>query len=89
MGYYQILLEKKTQELTAFTTSDGQYQFTRMPFGLANAAAVFQRAIKTVLGPLRYSIALAYMDDTLIPAATATEVVEMQLLDREYNLSGL
>lgn len=47
-----------------------------MPFGLANAPAVFQRMINAVLGHLRYSVALAYMDDFLLPTTTVEEGLE-------------
>jgi hypothetical protein len=44
-----------------------------MPFGLANAPAVFQRAINSALGDLKHTIALVYMDDILIPSETAEQ----------------
>ena len=75
MGYYQVPLEEDSQDCTAFTTPDGQYKFTRVPFGLVNASAVFQRVINTALGPLRYSVAMAFMDDLLIPGPTFDEAL--------------
>lgn len=72
-GYYQVPIAKDSQYKTAFVTPDGQFEFVRMPFGLTNAPAVFQRMINTVLGPLRYSVAMAYMDDILIPSVTINE----------------
>lgn len=35
-GYYQIPMSKDAREKTLFITSDGQYEFTQMPFGIAN-----------------------------------------------------
>ncbi|XP_064479068.1 uncharacterized protein LOC135392282 [Ornithodoros turicata] len=72
-GYYQIKMTSESQPKTAFVTPDGYYEFVRMPFGLSNAPAVFQRMVNSVLGPLRYSIALAYMDDILIPSTSVEE----------------
>ncbi|KAK9729922.1 Reverse transcriptase (RNA-dependent DNA polymerase) [Popillia japonica] len=63
----------ESKEKTAFVTPDGHYQFGRMPFGLANGPAVFQRLINRILGPLRYNIVLAYLDDVLIPSETVEE----------------
>lgn len=67
-GYYQIPMSKESQHLTGFVTPDGHFEFKRMPFGLANAPAVFQRMINKVLGNRRFEYALAYLDDVLIPS---------------------
>jgi hypothetical protein len=47
-----------------------------MPFGLANAPAVFQRAINNALGPLKDRVALVYLDDVLIPSTTIEPGIE-------------
>ncbi|KAG6462773.1 hypothetical protein O3G_MSEX013458 [Manduca sexta] len=73
-GYYQIPLEEGSQDKTAFVTPDGQYQFKRMPFGLANAPSVFQRLMNKILSKIKY--VLVYMDDVLIPAQTFEEGLE-------------
>lgn len=70
-GYYQIPLTESAQELTAFVTPDGQYQFKRMPFGLANAPSKFQRIMNRVFSRLKYIV--IYMDDILIPASSFEE----------------
>ncbi|GJQ67529.1 hypothetical protein Trydic_g8341 [Trypoxylus dichotomus] len=44
-AYHQISVSRDSREKTAFVTPDGDYQFIRMPFGLVNGAAVFQRLI--------------------------------------------
>ena len=67
-GYYQIPLCKESISKTAFITPDGHYEFLRMPFGLVNAPAVFQKAMNKMLGNLRFSIAIVFMDDILIPS---------------------
>lgn len=65
-GYYQVPISEKSKPLTSFVTPDGQYEFNRMPFGLANAPAIFQRMMNKVLGATRYDGATAYIDDVLI-----------------------
>lgn len=67
-GYYQIPMAADSKHITAFCTTDGHYRFKRMPFGLCNAPAVFQRLMYTVLGNLRYTTAMAYLDDIIIPS---------------------
>lgn len=75
-GYYQIPVASESRPLTAFVTPDGHYEFKRMPFGLANAPAVFQKMINKILGSRRFSSALAYMDDLLIPSRSIEQGFE-------------
>lgn len=74
-GYYQIPVEEGSIHKTAFITSEGQYEFLRMPFGVCNAPATFQRLIHQVLGNLRHEKVLVYLDDILIPSKTVLEGV--------------
>lgn len=84
-GYYQIPIRDDCKHLTAFITPDGLYQFKKMPFGLVNSPAVFQRAINhQVLGNSRFDSALAYMDDILIPGRDFKE--ECERLEKTFKL---
>ena len=65
-GFYGIPLKPADKEKTAFNTPDGQFQFTRMPFGLRNAPAAYSRAMDIMLGGLKWQTCLVYMDDILI-----------------------
>lgn len=90
-GYYQIPMAKDSRHLTGFVTPDGHYEFKRMPFGLANAPAVFQRMVNKILGSRRFEYALAYLDDVLIPSKSVNEMFErledVLKLFREYGLT--
>ena len=83
-GYHQVPMHPDSVPKTAFVTPDGHYEYLRVPFGLANAPAVFQRVINKMLGDLQNGAVLAYMDDLLIPSATISE--GMVLLERVLNL---
>lgn len=69
-GYYQVPMAKDSRDKTAFVTPNGQYQFKRMPFGLCNAPAVFQRMINVILGSLDGDTAMAYLDDIISGSRT-------------------
>lgn len=83
-GYYQVPIAEDSKHLTAFVTPDGQYEYNRMPFGLANAPAVFQRMMNRVLGPARFDKATVYIDDVLIYGKSPAEC-----LDRFEEILGL
>ena len=51
-GYWQVPVAEKDCEKTAFTTPFGLFQFTRMPFGLQGAPAMFQRMVNKILSSL-------------------------------------
>lgn len=75
-GFHQIPIAECSIEKTAFVTPDGHYEYLRMPFGLSNAPAVFQRAICGALGDLKDKDAMVYLDDILIPSMTIPEGLE-------------
>ncbi len=64
-GFYQVKLKPCDQEKTAFLSPFGKFQFTRMPFGLRNAPATFQRLVERVLQGTEEIVSI-YIDDILI-----------------------
>ena len=48
LGYFQILIALKDQEKTTFTCPYGTFAYKRMPFGLCNALATFQRCMMAI-----------------------------------------
>ena len=71
-GFYQIPVEEEDQGKTAFCTPWGKYSFTRMPFGLRNAPATFQRCMNVVLEGLEEFIG-SYIDDVIAHSKTWEE----------------
>lgn len=75
-GFHQIQLDGKDIEKTAFSVSSGKYEFTRMPFGLKNAPATFQRVMDAVLRDFIGECCLVYMDDIIIFSTSFEEHVK-------------
>ena len=72
-GYWQVELDEDACAKSAFTTHHGLFEFTRMPFGLCNAPATFQRAMQAVLSGLEWNSCFVYLDDILIASRTLEE----------------
>ena len=72
-GFWQIPVKKGSRPYLAFATPLGLKQPTRMPFGIRNAPAVFQREMQRVLKDKLYKGVMVYIDDILIYSATADE----------------
>ena len=71
-GYWQVAMDDKDKEKTAFTCHKGLFEFNVMPFGLSNAPAVFQELMSVVLRGY-HNFATAYLDDILIFSSTLEE----------------
>ena len=65
-GFWQIPLSKDSIPKTAFNVPQGHYEFLRLPFGLINAPATFQRAMQSCLSGLNWEIALCFLDDIIV-----------------------
>ncbi len=62
-GYYQIPIAKDDQEKTTFTCPFGTFAYRRMPFGLCNAPATFQRLMMSVFADFIEKFMEVFMDD--------------------------
>jgi hypothetical protein len=65
-GYWQVEVHPDDKEKTAFSTGQGIWHFTVMPFGLYNAPATFEGLMETVLRGLTYDSCLVYLDNVII-----------------------
>lgn len=64
-GFWQVLLDKDSQLLTAFTCPQGHYQWIVVPFGLKQAPSIFQRHMQNAFRAYE-KYCCVYVDDILI-----------------------
>ncbi|RVW49192.1 Transposon Ty3-I Gag-Pol polyprotein [Vitis vinifera] len=65
-GYFQIEIAVEDQEKTTFTCPFGTYAYRRMPFGLCNAPATFQRCMLSIFSDMVERIMEVFMDDITV-----------------------
>lgn len=76
-GYWQVGVRPSDREKTAFVVPGaGLWQFVRMPFGLCNAVATFQRLMERVLHGLIGKGVHVFVDDVVVYGTTFKETCE-------------
>ena len=78
-AFWQVPLRKKDREKTGFACELGLYQWKRMPFGLCNATATFQRLIAQALTGVtkKYgNLLMCYVDDVVIATPTLEDHID-------------
>jgi len=68
-------VEPQDQHKTAFVCHAGHFEFKRMPFGVRNTPAVFQKLVDPILKDVQ-SFSKAYMDDIVIFSVTWSDHVQ-------------
>ena len=67
-AYLQLQLDDASMPYVTVNTHQGLYQYTRLPFGVASAPAIFQRLMDTILQGVPGVI--CYIDDILVTGAS-------------------
>ena len=75
-AYHQGYVAEESREATAFITPWGLYEWNRIPFGLKNAPAVFQRCMVSCLDDLIGQVAIVYLDDVLVYSESFDDHIE-------------
>jgi Reverse transcriptase (RNA-dependent DNA polymerase) len=72
-GYWQIPVRAEEEKKTTFASHEGLYAFSRMPFGLKNAPATFQRFVDMTLSGLTWKVCLVYLEDIIVYSTSREE----------------
>ena len=73
-AYQQIELEEESRKFVTFNTHKGLFQYIQLPFGVASAPALFQRAMENLLQGLNN--VCTYLDDILVTGSSEKEHLE-------------
>lgn len=65
-AYHQIPIRPGDKPYTAFEACGRLYQFTRIPFGVTNGVAAFQRKMKQIIDDEKLDGTFAYLDDVTV-----------------------
>jgi transposase InsO family protein len=72
-AYHQVPIRQEDKPYTAFESSGSLYQFTRIPFGVTNGVACFQRIMDSFISEEKLAGTFAYLDNVTICGMTQQE----------------
>ncbi|UYV69956.1 hypothetical protein LAZ67_7001321 [Cordylochernes scorpioides] len=75
-AYWQVEIAPESRPLLAFVTPDGQYQWTRLPFGLRNSPQIYERSISQIIQKHNLQHIEHYFDDFIIFSESTEEHIQ-------------
>ncbi|XP_068246856.1 uncharacterized protein [Palaemon carinicauda] len=90
-AYHQVPIREDEKLYTAFEASGKLYEFNRIPFGVKNGVAAFQRVVDQILAKEKVEGAFAYVDNVTVCGETEEEhdknLNHFLKVARDYNLT--
>lgn len=90
-AYHQIPIKPHERQYTAFEADGNLYQFTRIPFGVTNGVAAFQRSIDNIIRSENLQGTFAYVDNITICGTNQADhdanLDKFRQAARKYNLT--
>ena len=87
-AYHQIELDEEARKYTTVNTHRGLFQYTRLPFGIATAPALFQRTMESLLADI--PMCRPYLDDIIVSGKTDEEhIANLQAVLHRLESNGL
>lgn len=65
-GFYQLEIDPRDREITAFSTDEGHYQLKRLPMGMSISPSAFSRVMSIALSGLTQERCFVYLDDLVV-----------------------
>ena len=89
-GYWQVPLSDESIPKTAFVTHKGLYEYVVLPFGPVNAPGHFQRMMDEVIGGLKWTSVLVYIDDLIVFSPSVEQhVTDLKVVFDRLRAAGL
>ena len=87
-AYLQVMLDEESRNLVTVNTHKGLFRFSRLPFGVASAPAIFQRIMEGILKGIPG--VCIYLDDILITGYTEEQhLVNLEQVFKQLEAAGM
>ncbi|KAL3687533.1 hypothetical protein R1sor_013842 [Riccia sorocarpa] len=88
-GYNQVSIREKDRDKTTFTTDWGTYAYNKMPFGLCNAPATFQRLMTNIFRDYLRDFLEIFIDDFCVFGRIEDHLFYLRLTSEKCRANGL
>ncbi len=89
-GFWQIPMDEKSREITAFSTPTGHYEWLRLPMGLRNAPLTFQRMINSLFAGVVGKGLHMFLDDLIVVSKDLdSHLQQLSLIFQKLTQAGL